>query len=52
LLANLPDGLSPIGNAEKLAAGMADQLHAAVATNPLLRADGPVLDPNTASRSE
>ena len=24
---------------------MADQLHAAVATNPLLRAEGPVLDP-------
>jgi hypothetical protein len=45
LLADLPDGLSPIGKADKLAAGMADQLHAAVATNPLLRADGPVLDP-------
>ncbi len=45
LLADLPGGLSPIGNAEKLAAGMADQLHAAVATNPLLRAEGPVLDP-------
>jgi hypothetical protein len=45
LLADLPDGLSPIGNAGKLAAGMADQLHAAVATNPLLRAEGPVLDP-------
>jgi hypothetical protein len=45
LLTDLPDGLSPIGNAGKLAAGMADQLHAAVATNPLLRADGPVLDP-------
>ena len=45
LLADLPDGLSPIGNAEKLAAGMADQLHAAVATNPLLRTEGPVLDP-------
>ncbi len=45
LLSELPDGLSPIGNAAKLAAGMADQLHAAVATNSLLRADGPVLDP-------
>jgi hypothetical protein len=45
LLADFPDGLSPIGNAGKLAAGMADQLHAAVATNPLLRAEGPVLDP-------
>jgi hypothetical protein len=45
LLADLPDGLSPIGHAAKLAAGMADQLHAAVATNPLLRAEGEVLDP-------
>ena len=45
LLAELPDGLSPIGKAERLAAGMADQLHAAVATNPLLQAEGPVLDP-------
>src|SRR5205814_1033639 len=45
LLVELPDGLSPIGNASKLAAGMADQLHAAVATNPLLRAEGPILDP-------
>jgi hypothetical protein len=45
LLADLPEGLSPIGKADKLAAGMADQLHAAVATNPLLRAEGPILDP-------
>ncbi|MFL9829106.1 AAA family ATPase, partial [Rhodoplanes sp. SY1] len=45
LLEDLPDGLSPIGNATKLAAGMADQLHAAVATNPLLRVGGSVLDP-------
>lgn len=45
LLTDLPEDLSPIGNATKLASGMADQLHAAVATNPLLRADGPVLDP-------
>jgi DNA helicase HerA-like ATPase len=45
LLEDLPDGLSPIGAAAKLAAGMADQLHAAVATHPLLRAEGPVLDP-------
>jgi DNA helicase HerA-like ATPase len=45
LLADLPEGMSPIGNAERLAAGMADQLHAAIATNPLLRAAGPVLDP-------
>ncbi|WP_373875179.1 ATP-binding protein, partial [Methylorubrum podarium] len=45
LLADLPDGISPIGNAAKLGAGMADQLHAAVATNPLLKVDGTVLDP-------
>lgn len=45
LLADLPDGVSSIGDAAKLAAKMADQLHAAVATNPLLRVDGPVLDP-------
>jgi hypothetical protein len=45
LLSDLPEGLSPIGNASKLAEKMADQLHAAVATNPLLRAEGPVLDP-------
>jgi DNA helicase HerA-like ATPase len=45
LLADLPEGLSPIGNANKIAAGMANQLYAAVATNPLLRADGPTLDP-------
>ncbi|MCJ2095779.1 ATP-binding protein [Methylobacterium sp. J-072] len=45
LLADLPDGISPIGNAAKLGLGMADQLHAAIATNPLLKVDGTVLDP-------
>jgi DNA helicase HerA-like ATPase len=45
LLSDLPEGLSLIGNASKLAAGLADQLHAAVATNPLLRAEGPILNP-------
>jgi hypothetical protein len=45
LLADLPDGVSDIGNADKLAAKMADELKAAVATNPLLKATGPVLDP-------
>ena len=45
LLTDLPEGLSPIGNASKIAAGMANQLYAAVATNPLLRVDGPTLDP-------
>ncbi|GJE61008.1 helicase HerA domain-containing protein [Methylobacterium trifolii] len=46
LLADLPDGISQIGNAAKLGAGMADQLHAAVATNPLLKVEGTVLDPH------
>ena len=45
LLADLPEGASEIGNADKLAAKMADELKAAVATNPLLTATGPVLDP-------
>lgn len=45
LLADLPDGISQIGNAAKLGHGMADQLHAAVATNPLLKVEGTVLDP-------
>ncbi|WP_232630203.1 ATP-binding protein [Methylobacterium sp. Leaf118] len=45
LLGDLPDGASRIGNSQRLAAGMADQLHAAVATNPLLKVDGTVLDP-------
>ncbi|KQP27475.1 AAA family ATPase [Methylobacterium sp. Leaf100] len=45
LLADLPDGISQIGSAPKHAQAMADQLHAAIATNPLLRVDGTVLDP-------
>ncbi|MCJ2038586.1 DUF87 domain-containing protein [Methylobacterium sp. J-059] len=45
LLADLPDDVSRIREAGKLAAGMADQLHAAVATNPLLKAEGAALDP-------
>lgn len=45
LLSDLPDGVSDIGNSQKLAADMADQLRAAVATNPLLRVEGAVLDP-------
>jgi hypothetical protein len=45
LLADLPEGVSEIGNADKIAAKMADELKAAVATNPLLKATGPVLDP-------
>jgi hypothetical protein len=45
LLADLPDGVSDIGEAAKHAAKMADELRAAVATNPLLRVKGAVLDP-------
>ncbi|TNC11023.1 DUF853 family protein [Methylobacterium terricola] len=45
MLADLPDGTSQIGKAQSLAAIMADQLLAAVATNPLLRVEGAVLDP-------
>lgn len=46
LLADLPDGTSQIGKATNLAADMANQLLAAVATNPLLRIEGAVLDPS------
>ncbi len=45
LLADLPEDASRIGGAPKLAAGLADGLRSAVETNPLLRVDGPVLDP-------
>lgn len=45
LLAELPDGVSNIDSAGKIAVGMANQLRAAIATNPLLKAEGPILDP-------
>jgi hypothetical protein len=41
----LGEDVCEIGNADKLAAKIADELRAAVATNPLLKATGPVLDP-------
>jgi hypothetical protein len=44
LLSDLPDEVSQIGNAPKLAAGIADQLRAAIATNPLIQSRGPTLD--------
>jgi hypothetical protein len=44
LLTDLPDGVSQIGSASKLAAGIADQLRAAIATNPLIQSRGPSLD--------
>lgn len=45
LLAELPEGVSDISSAEKLAGEMANQLRAAIATNPLLQSNGPRLDP-------
>ncbi len=47
LLAELPNNVSKIGNASKLAAEIANQLLAAIATNPLLQQQGPGLDPKT-----
>ena len=45
LLSDLPEGASEIDDAGRLAAKMSNELKAAVATNPLLKATGPVLDP-------
>jgi hypothetical protein len=47
LLADLPDGVSRDSNAQKLASEIADQLHAAIAMNPLLKSVGEPLDPKT-----
>jgi hypothetical protein len=47
LLADLPDGVSQDSNAERLASEIADQLHAAVAMNPLLQSVAEPLDPKT-----
>jgi hypothetical protein len=47
LLADLPDGVSQDSNAQKLAGEIADQLHAAIAINPLLQSVGEPLDPGT-----
>jgi hypothetical protein len=45
LLSDLPPGVSDIGNAAKLGRDMADELKAAIASNPLFAAPGPPLDP-------
>jgi hypothetical protein len=45
LLSELPEDASLIGDASKLAGEIANQLLAAVATNPLLKSGGPSLDP-------
>jgi hypothetical protein len=47
LLSELPDDISQIGNAPRLATAIADQLRAAIATNPLLQSHGPNLDPQS-----
>ena len=46
-LSELPNDVSKIGNAGKLAAEIANQLLAAVATNPLLQSQGQSIDPKT-----
>jgi len=45
LLSELPEGVSKISGAEKLAGETANQLRAAIETNPLLKSIGPSLDP-------
>src|SRR5262249_40252997 len=45
LLSDLPEDVSRIRNASKLAEDISDQLEAAIATNPLLQSQGPSLDP-------
>jgi DNA helicase HerA-like ATPase len=44
-LAELPEDISKIGNAQKLATEIANQLLAAIATNPLLQSEDQSLDP-------
>ncbi|MGV9410885.1 ATP-binding protein [Nocardia sp. NPDC003693] len=45
LLATLPEGISTIRNAVKLAEGMADELHAAMVNDPVFGGAGERLDP-------
>jgi hypothetical protein len=45
LLSELPEDASKIGGAPKLAGEIANQLHAVIATNPLLQSSGASLDP-------
>jgi DNA helicase HerA-like ATPase len=52
LLSELPEQASLIGDAPKLAGEIANQLLAAVATNPLLKSSGPSLDPERLFYSE
>jgi len=46
-LAELPEGVSKLTKAQKLASDMSDQLIAKIAVNPLLNAAGQTLDPAT-----
>jgi hypothetical protein len=46
LLSDLPDEVSEIGNARKLASTIADQLRATIATDPLMQSRGAPLDPH------
>jgi len=46
-LADLPEGVSKLTKAQKLASDMSDQLIAKIAVNPLLNAPGQKLDPAT-----
>jgi hypothetical protein len=50
LLADLPEGVSEISKTAKLGAEIADQLRAAIDTNPLLKSSGANLDPTTLFR--
>ncbi len=50
LLADLPEDASDIDGAGKLAADLANNLRAASSMNPLLRAEGEALDPETLFR--
>ncbi|MGD0024340.1 MAG: ATP-binding protein [Xanthobacteraceae bacterium] len=45
MLSDLPDDVSTIDDAPKLASAIANQLRAAIATNPLLQSRGSTLDP-------
>ena len=47
LLSDLPENVSQISNSPKLAAAIADQLRATIATNPLMQSQGTNLDPQS-----
>jgi DNA helicase HerA-like ATPase len=51
-LSDLPDNVSHIDDAPKLASAMANRLRAAIATNPLLQSRGAALDPHVLLESD